>query len=234
MYIRKVKTTNKSTGKEYFTYRLVKNIRENGMPKQINLISLGKLENITDEQLKPLAKSIEELYHHQQLLFSLNLPDHIQALAHFFSQKLIQKEFVNKPSEDSDNQDNSQKEQFVEIDINSTDGKTAEQIGGEFLCSQAIDELELETFLKEKLKYAPSQLDNCMIALIGRLLHPSSENQTAKWLNDNSAIQELYPLDSGKVNKNQLYSASNQLYKNKKCSRKKYATKKLFYKSAIQ
>lgn len=216
MYIRKVKTTNKNTGKEYFTYRLVKNIRENGMPKQINLVSLGKLEDVKDDQLKLLAKGIEELYHHKLPIFSLDLPENIQALAHFFSQKLVQKEFVNKPNQDSDNQDEPQIKQFVEIDINSTDGKSAEQIGGEFLCSQAIDELGLEIFLKEKIKYTPSQIDNSMLALIGRLLHPSSENQTAKWLNDNSAAQEFHPLESGKVNKNQLYSASNQLYKNKK------------------
>ena len=54
-----------------------------------------------------------------------------------------------------------------------------------------------------------------MLALIGRLLYSSSENKTARWLNDNSAIQEFYPLESGKVNKNQLYLAANQFYKDK-------------------
>ncbi len=108
-----------------------------------------------------------------------------------------------------------QHQEFIEIDINSTCGETSEQIGGEFLCKQAINELGLDLFLKNELKYTDRQSDNCMIALIGRLLYSTNESQTARWLNDNSAIQELYPLDSGRVNKNQLYSAANQLYKDR-------------------
>ena len=70
MYIRKVKTKNKETGTEYTAYRLVKTIRENGNPKQINLLSLGCLEGVKDQELEPLAKRIDELYKHQSILFS--------------------------------------------------------------------------------------------------------------------------------------------------------------------
>ena len=47
MYVREVKTKNKKTRVEYSTFRLVKNIRIDVVPKQINLISMGKLENIS-------------------------------------------------------------------------------------------------------------------------------------------------------------------------------------------
>jgi hypothetical protein len=194
---------------------LVSNVRKNGIPSQINLISLGKLEGVTEQELNLLAKGIEELYNHQSLLFSFSLPKHIEKLAHFYCQKLIQKKYVERDNLDSDNQEHPQIKEFVEIDINSISGKTAEQIGGEFLCNQALNELGLATFLKEKLKYTDSQINSNMLALIGRLLYSSSENQTARWLNDNSAVQEFYPLESGKVNKNQLYSAANQLYNDK-------------------
>jgi len=49
MYIRKVKTKNNETFTEYFTYRLVKNIRKQGVPTQINLISLWKLEEVAEQ-----------------------------------------------------------------------------------------------------------------------------------------------------------------------------------------
>ena len=215
MYIREVKTKNKKTGTIYSTYRLVKNERINGVPKQINLISLGKLENVPTKELSNLAKRIEELYYHKNTLFPAVLPDEIEALALFYSQKLIQKDFVERPDKESDNQEYAQEKQFVEVDINSTTGKTSEQIGGEFLCQQAIQELGLDTFLKEELKYTDNQTNNCLISLIGRLLFSCNENQTARWLNDNSAIDELYPTDSAKVNKNQLYSGANQFYKDK-------------------
>jgi len=216
MYIRKVKTTNKETGTEYYTYRLVKNVREHGVPKQINLISMGKLDGITEPELNLLAKSIDHLYNHTNSLFSVHLTKNIEDMAHFFSQKLIQKNFVENKNLDFDYQEHPAEQQFVEIDINSICGETSQQIGGEYLCKQAINELGLDTFLKEELKYTDNQLDNSMLALIGRLLYPSSESQTARWLNDNSGVQEFYPIESGHINKNQLYSAANQLYSNKK------------------
>jgi len=215
MYIRKVKTKNPDTGTEYLTYHLVKNVRENGMPKQKNLLSLGKLEGVLENELNLLSKRIDQLYNHQDVLFPISLAKNIEELAHFFSQKLIQKHFTESPSLDSDYQEQSQAKQFVEIDINSITGETSKHIGGEFLCKQAINELGLNTFWKDELEYTDNQLNNNMLALTGRLLYSSSEAQTARWLNDNSAIQEFYPLESGKVNKNQLYSASNKLYKDK-------------------
>jgi len=215
MYIRRVKTKNKETGTDYFTYRLVKNIRESGMPKQINLISLGKLDDVSEAELPLLSQRIESLYNHEPFLFSGTFPKHIEEKAHFFTRKLIQKKFVEKVDLLSDNQEYATEKQFVEIDINSTLGQEAANIGGEFLCKQAINELGLDTFLKDELHYTDSELTNSMLSIIGRLLYSSNEYQTARWLNDNSAIQEFYPLESGHVTKNQLYSAAKQLYKDK-------------------
>jgi len=215
MYIREVKTKNKETQTEYSTFRLVKNVRIDGIPKQIILISMGKLEGFNSVDLPLLAKRIEELYNHKTHLLPVPLADNIEEMAHFFCQKLIQKNFVERKDLSSDIQEFPQDKELVEIDINSITGKTSEQIGGEFLCSQAISELDLDTFLKTELKYNDNQVKNCIIALIGRLLFSSNEYQTARWLNDNSAYDELYPLDGSKVTKNQLYSAANQLYHDK-------------------
>jgi len=217
MYIREVKTRNKKTGTEYSNFRLVKNIRVNGVPKQVILISLGKLESFNSVELKQLSDRISELYNHSSSLFTADIPAKIEELAHFYTEKLVQKDFTKKEkkSESIEQQEHPKEKQFEEIDINSITGKSSEQIGGEFICQQAMQELGIDRFLKEELEYTDSQLTNCLIALTGRLLYSSSENQTAKWLNDNSAIDELYPLKSAKVNKNQLYWAANQLYKDK-------------------
>lgn len=215
MYIRSVKTVNKTTGTEYFTYRLVKNERVNGVPKQRNLISMGKLEEVDVKDHDILAKRIEELYYHRSSLFAPDIPRHIEELAYFYSRKLIQKNFTERQSSEIDSTEYPDEQQFVEVDINSTCGETSEQIGGEHLCMQAIGELGLDTFLQHGMKYSQLQTSQCMIALIGRLLYSSNESQTSRWLNDNSAIQEFYPQDSGRVNKNQLYRAANQLYKDR-------------------
>ena len=51
-----------------------------------------------------------------------------------------------------------------------------------------------------------------MLALIGRLLHPASELQTGKWLNENSAALELYSPDSKSIDRNRLQQAAVNLY----------------------
>jgi len=216
MYIRSVKTKNKVLGTEYYTYKLVESQRVSGNePKQINLLSLGKLEGLSEADIKLLAKRIEELYNHTECLFCTSCSDEIESLAQFFNKKLIQKQFIKRGNKEEDTEPEPQNKDYVEVDINSIKGIASSQIGGEYLCYQALQELGLNAYLKEGLCFTETEINHCMLALTGRLLYSMSENNTAKWLNDNSAAQEFYPLDSAKVNKNQLYSASNLLYQHK-------------------
>ena len=210
MYIRRVKTRAK--GVDYFSYKLVENKRINGVPKQINLLSLGKLDGFSNTEIKLLNKRIGQLYTHQSELFPQDYPKKVEEISHFFIKKLIQKKFNNYQESEVAHQENPVEKNFVEVDINSTIEKESQQIGGEFLCNQAIKELGLDTFLLEELSFTPTQLYHSLLELTGKLLYPTSENRTAHWLNENSAAIDFYPLESGKVNKNQLYSAAKQLY----------------------
>lgn len=93
MYIVKVNTTNAATKTVYLTYKLVKNERINGTPTQINLLSLGKLENLSEQDIKLLGARIEDLYEHHNTnqcdLFSIPNPVTIEDFAQFFTYKLI-------------------------------------------------------------------------------------------------------------------------------------------------
>lgn len=216
MFIRNIKTKSKVSGTEYSTYKLVESKRFNGgEPKQINLLSLGKLEELSEADIKLLAKRIEELYNYTDSLFCTQCSDNVESLAQFFIRKLVQKDFVRRGNKKEDTELEPQNKEHIEVDINSITGISSSQIGCEYLCYQAIQELGLDVYLKEGLNFTDTQITHIMLALTGRLLYSKSENETAKWLNDNSAAQELYPLDSAKVNKNQLYSASNLLYQHK-------------------
>ena len=149
MYIRSVKTKNKALGTEYFTYKLVESQRENGgEPTQINLLSLGKLEGLTEADIKLLGKRIEELHNHTECLFVAPCSDKIESLAQFFNKKLIQKHFVNRTNKEEDAEREPQKKEYVEIDINSIEGIVASQIGCEYLCYQAIQETGVECLFK--------------------------------------------------------------------------------------
>ena len=52
------------------------------------------------------------------------------------------------------------------------------------------------------------------LLLTAKLLHPSSELETERWLKENSGAQELYKLDST-VSRYYLYQAADKLYEQK-------------------
>jgi len=167
--------------------------------------------DVFKKNCKLLAKRIEELYNNQKTLFSYE--NELEDLAQFFNKKLIKKHFKNdklvkspKTQTDTD---------FQEVDLFSFTSDSSLQIGGEYLCSQALEELQIPEYLSKELKLNQSQVTNCIISLIGRLLHPNSENETADWLNYNSGIFEFYSPKSGRTNKDYLYQASINLYRHK-------------------
>lgn len=211
MYIREVSTKNIKNQNVYKTYKLVKSYRKNGKPRQKVLVSLGDLKSLPKAKHKVLEKRLEELYFNQTSL--LPYDKDVEELARFFHKRIIDKEFAQKeiesipvPSDDKD---------YQTVDINSFVNETDKQIGGEFLCKQAIDELGLSNYLEKELEWTKQDVHSSMLALLGRLLSPGSERRTAKWLYDNSAAIELYPLKSGKIDRNKLYRVATQLYKNK-------------------
>jgi hypothetical protein len=53
MFIKKV--TNRKNGAIYLTYRLVKSMRVNGIPKHVNILELGSLADIPEQKHKALA-----------------------------------------------------------------------------------------------------------------------------------------------------------------------------------
>ena len=88
-------------------------------------------------------------------------------------------------------------------------------IGGEWLVKQAFDEFDIEgifkqTGMSDKETVIAQQL------LTAKMLHPSSELETERWLVENSGIRELYSIDDDHpASRYRLYKAAVHLYKHK-------------------
>ncbi len=65
------------------------------------------------------------------------------------------------------------------------------EIGGEWLCWQAIEELGIRSFLQEGCAWTEGEADVLLMNLMGRLLYPVSEHKTAHWLEEQSGGPEL-------------------------------------------
>ena len=225
MFIKKV--TNNKKGMVYLTYRLVKSQRVNGIPKHINIIELGSLPEIPLDKHKALADRIGQLMLEDTLLFS-NQDVLVEEWAHFYYRKLIKNSF-NKPQPVGNTITNKyvgelfadniysvpQVDNIQQVKLDTFESISSHEIGGEWLCTQAIKELGLDHYLGEQPDWNLNETSVGMLGLLGRLLYPDSEKKTAEWLNENSAAMELYCPESGTVDRNRLMQCTKKLYQDK-------------------
>lgn len=73
-----------------------------------------------------------------------------------------------------------------------------------------MDELEIEAFLKEQ-GWNDTEVKTALLHIISRAVYPASEHKTAQWINDNSAVAELFDMNPYSINRFHLYRASNML-----------------------
>lgn len=225
MFIKKV--TNNKNGISYLTYRLVKSQRIDGIPRHINILELGSLSEIPLEKHKALADRIEQLICEDTLLFS-NQDNFIEEWAHLYYRKLIENSF-KRPKLVSLHIDNKhdgelfpdnltgvqQDDNIQQVKLDTFESVTSHEIGGEWLCTQAIQELGLDDYLERQPDWNFNETSVAMLGLLGRLLYPDSEKKTAEWLNENSAAMELYCPESGTVDRNRLMHCTKKLYQDK-------------------
>jgi len=217
MYIRAVKQAAKKTGKKYQTFRLVESVRTERGVRQRLMLNLGSSFSVPREQWKQLANRIEEIVSGQAVMF---MPEpQLEKIAQKYARALSLKQSTALPqasptpatSADSNPQANAD---YHCVDINSLANSNISTIGGEHVAHQTILQLGLDKQLKA-LGLNPVQVAASMGTIIGRILHPSSERETHKWLQEKSGLGELINYDFNRLSLDKLYKASDVLLSKK-------------------
>jgi hypothetical protein len=186
MFIREKTKTVK--GKKYIQHQLIESIRTPAGPRQRLVLNLGFLD-LHPDKWKELANTIESEVHKQPRLFVTD--PQIEKLARHYA-KVIIREKLNKESEraESDKAVDRLSADYQSVDVNSVSSSEARTIGAEHAVLAQMREYKFDKMLKE-LGFTDSQVDYAKILIAGRLVHPSSERETARWANEDSAILEL-------------------------------------------
>jgi hypothetical protein len=186
MFIREKTKTVKD--KKYIQHQLIESIRTPAGPRQRLVLNLGLLD-LHPDQWKELANTIECEIHKQPRLFVTDAK--IEKLAKHYA-KVIIKEQLNKESERaaSDNAQDNLSADYQSVDVNSVSSSETKKIGAEHLVLAQMREYKFDKMLKE-LGFTDNQVNYAKILIAGRLVHPSSERETARWANEDSAICEL-------------------------------------------
>lgn len=179
------------------------------------MLNLGFLEGLTPEQMNLIQKILTGRAENQgKQLFEFPLSDdpivnhYVEAYyARLVSEKRIDasphRTVVSKSGKD-----------WQTIDVNSIKNKDVREVGAEWLCFQALRQLEMDTFLSGQ-GWDEEQVQLAATHIIGRAVYPASELKTTRWIKENSAVCELtgYPID--KITKDKLYRISQKLYQGK-------------------
>ena len=203
MFIKEIVKRNSTSDKTFIYHRLMEAVRTPRGPRQRIILNLGRLD-IPREDWKTLANRIEEILSGQTSF--LTPAPHIESLAQHYAGMLRQKEMRSIPT--------PQEADWEKIDLNSLSQGEFRTIGGEAVAYDAFNRLGIPEILAQ-LGFKEERIHQAALLIIGRLLHPSSERETAMWGKELSALDELLGADFEHLSNNALYRISDELVKHR-------------------
>jgi transposase len=210
MYFRSSIRRNPSTGQPGGYYRFVESYRNpGGRVCHRTVLTAGFLSDLTPEQLSLIQKGLNQRIEGlDNQLFQQDNDPLVRAYTEQFYLQMVKGKRIDVPSKTVQNKD------WQTIDMNSLKNKDVREVGAEWLCSQAIKQLGIDTFLGSK-GWGPDQVSLATAHLISRAVYPASELKTSRWIRENSAVCEVTGCDAQLVTKDKLYGISHALYAEK-------------------
>lgn len=207
MFIKPFFKYNKGTKERYTVYKLCESYRKNGGTYHHIIIGFGKLEELeTVEEKKLLAARVEELIKNGSNTLTIGVVEEkVEMLAHHFYNEIR----VNK------RYDTCQEKRDLEtVDMTTLKNKDAREIGSEWLCKQAFDQLGIGNFLHGQ-GWSDEKISLAATHIISRAVFPASELKTVSWIKENTAVCEITGFCKEKITKDLLYGVSHKLYSQK-------------------
>ena len=203
MFVKSLVKYNKSTKQRYNIYQLCESYRFDGRIRHRVIQGLGKLEELRgEEQKKLLGKRLSELLSGQSNRLELCKTDeNVERLAQYYFGE-IKKRGSYDIEENSD---------WQTVNLSSLKNKDGREIGAEWLCKQAFDQLGIAPFLQNK-NWPEEKISLATTHIISRAVYPASELKTVSFIKENSAVSEITGINKDKVTKDKLYRISHDLY----------------------
>lgn len=205
MFLKKIVKTDQKTNKRYDYYRLCQSYRIGNKTRHRTIITLGKLDELNQEERKLLADRIELLITGD--MFVLECSGHIETLAKKFYAKVLESSKIKRANPVKNTKDTD----YRNVDINSMEHEDIRELGAEWLCKQTVEHLKISEYLSQQ-GWEEKERQIGVSHLIARAVYPASEHKTAQWMKGNSSVLELHNLETSKINRHHLYQASKMFY----------------------
>lgn len=187
-------------------YRLMESYRDvSGEVRKKTILSPGFLDDLSGDELCLIQTRLtQKVMGIEATLFSAFDSEKVcNYIDRFYAQIISEKKLDSLYYEKND------AENLVYVD--SIKNKEVREVGAEWLSLQTLQQLKLDTFLRDK-GWSDIQVNLALTQIISRAVYPASELKTAKWAKENSAVCELtcYPVEH--ITKDKLYTSALNLY----------------------
>jgi hypothetical protein len=218
MYFRLSLRHNPAKGKSDAYYRLIESYRnEKDRVCHKTLLNVGFLDDwVTIEQLNQVRRILcnrrEEALGNSQL-FDIGKDNDkiVNELADEFWHRLVSENRIDVGQKPKKEPTFRQRNMVLEESIRHPDVR---EIGAEWLCLQALEQLQLPDYLSN-MGFSKEETRLAVTQIISRAVYPASELETARWIRENSAVCELTGYPVKKVTKDKLYKSSLKLFSEK-------------------
>jgi hypothetical protein len=218
MYFKVSIRVNPATDKPDGYYRLIESYRNfDGRVCHRTLLHVGFMTGLVAEDLNRIQKLIN---HKCQFpgkeLFAVEYEKETPLVQKWFNElyaRLVNEKKIDVPEVAvSSSHPDAKVRDWQTIDMNSLCNKDIREIGGEWLCYQALSQLGLDRFLFSQADWSCDDVRLALTHIISRAVYPASEYKTGRWIRENSAVCEVTGFPIEKINKDRLYTISNRLY----------------------
>jgi len=142
MFVKPYLKHNRTTGERYTVYKLVEGYRSHGQVTHRIIISFGRLDELeTEQEIKLLGKRVEELIiNGGRTLATHDAGEQIEQLARYYFEEVCRKKRYDTVF---------CKAEWETVNMSTLKNKDAREIGAEWLCKQAVDQLGIGNFLRQ-------------------------------------------------------------------------------------
>ena len=214
MFIKKIDKNSSKTGRSYYTYRLCESYRIDDKVRHRNILNVGKLEGIRKEDFKWLCDRIEQKVKGINMLFS-SIPEPIEKEAELIYRRILNEKLLDCTTDtvSPPQEEKSEEADIRKVDIHSIMNEDSRSFGGEWLSKQMFDSCGLSGFLSRNM--GNKEQEKLIAAeVISRMIHPSSELETSRWIENESCLCEILSLPKTPDHR-KLYDAAKALYGHK-------------------
>lgn len=203
MYFRSSLRNNPATQNSEGYWRLVESYRnEFGRVCHRTLYNVGFI-NFDADKLIIIQRILNNQLERKASLFNETDQEAI-AIAEKYWHEMVSKKKI-------DASDHSFEKSKRMVDIDTLKHKDAREIGAEWMCYQALNQLNINQKLAS-LGWAEENIQLALTQIFSKTVYPFSENRTSRWIKENSAVCEVtgYPIE--KITKDKLYKSTLDLY----------------------